>query len=333
VAELDVTLPVPTGAGPAACRTLRAGVAGVGRALPGRVVGNHEIAVRIGVDSAWIERRTGIRERRFADGFGDRVSDLATAAARRALADARVDADEIDLVLVATLAPDELTPNTAPLVAHDLGTAAAAIDVGAACTGFLSALALASGQIESGRARNALVIGAEVMSRFLDRHDRRTAPLFGDGAGAVVLAPGAGAVGPVVLRSAGEYAPLIQATHEEQLIRMEGHDTFLAAVSFLCDSTVDACAEADVAVDEVDLFVFHQANARILGAVADRLQIDPDRVVDAIGDLGNTSAASLPLALAIAGEDGRLRTGDRVLLGAVGAGFTYGATILDWGRA
>jgi 3-oxoacyl-[acyl-carrier-protein] synthase-3 len=331
VAELDLTVPVPTGDRPATPRSRRAGVAGIGRALPERVVSNQSVAAGIGVDSAWIERRTGIRERRFV-AAGQRVSDLATAAASAALDDAGVDATDVDLVLVATLAPDELTPNTAPLVAHALGVTAAAIDVGAACTGFLSALALAGGQIESGRARNVLVIGAEAMSRFLDMSDRRTAGLFGDGAGAVVLARGAGAVGPVVLRSAGDYAPLIRATREEQLIRMEGHDTFVAAVSFLCDSTIDACLVADVALDEVDLFVFHQANARILTAVGERLRIDPDRVVDAIGALGNTSAASLPLALAAADEDGRLRAGDRVLLGAVGAGFTYGATVIEWGR-
>jgi 3-oxoacyl-[acyl-carrier-protein] synthase-3 len=332
VAELDLTLPVPTGNRPATPRSHRAGVAGIGRALPERVVSNDSVAAGIGVDSRWIERRTGIRERRFVAG-GQRISDLAAAAARAALDDAGLDAADVDLVLVATMAPDELMPNTAPLVAHALGITAAAMDVGAACTGFLSALALAGGQIESGRARNALVIGAEAMSRFLDMGDRRTAALFGDGAGAVVLARGAGAVGPVVLRSAGEYAPLIRATHEEQLIRMEGHDTFVAAVSFLCESTVDACVAADVALDEVDLFVFHQANARILTTVAERLRIEPARVVDAIAGVGNTSAASLPLALAAADEDGRLRAGDRVLLGAVGAGFTYGATVLDWGRA
>ena len=332
MAELDLTLPVPTGPVPAAPRSHRAGVAGIGRALPERIVGNDEVAAGLGVDAEWIERRTGIRRRRFV-GPGERVSDLAATAALRALGDAGVDPAAVDLVLVATLSPDELTPNTAPLVAHTLGTTAAAIDVGAACTGFLSGLALAGGQIESGRADHALVIGAEAMSRFLDLSDRRTAGLFGDGAGAVVLSRGAGALGPVVLRSAGDHAPLIVATHEEQLIRMEGHDTFLAAVAFLCDSAIDACAAAEVGLDEVDLFVFHQANARILAAVAERLRIDPARVVDAIASVGNTSAASLPLALAAADDDGRLRRGDRVLLGAVGAGFTYGATVLEWGRA
>ena len=332
MAELDLTLTAPLAPAPDAPRGRRAGVAGLGRALPRRVVGNAEVAQRLGVDEAWIERRTGIRGRRHV-ARGERVSDLAAAAGAAALADAGIAAADVDLLLVATLAPDELTPNTAPLVAHALGTTAAAIDVGAACTGFLSALALASAQIESQRADHVLVIGAEAMSRFLDAGDRRTAGLFGDGAGAVVLSRGAGAVGPVVLRSAGDYAPLIVATHDEQLIRMEGHDTFVAAVGFLCESAVDACTRSDVDLGDVDLFVFHQANARILTAVADRLRIDPARVVDAIADVGNTSAASLPLALAAADNDGRLRPGDRVLLGAVGAGFTYGAALIEWGRA
>jgi 3-oxoacyl-[acyl-carrier-protein] synthase-3 len=311
-------------------RGLGAGIAGLGRALPRRVVDNAEVASRIGVDADWIERRTGIQRRHHVD--GERVSDLATTAGAAALDDAGIAASDLDLLLVATLSPDELTPNTAPLVAHALGTTTAAIDVGAACTGFLAALALATAQIESRRADHVLVIGAEAMSRFLDHGDRRTAGLFGDGAGAVVLSRGAGRVGPVVLRSAGDHAALIVATHEEQLIRMDGHATFLAAVAFLCESTTDACEQAGTAPEDVDLFVFHQANARILTAVTERLGIDGSRVVDAIGGVGNTSAASLPLALASAGDDGRLRAGDRVLLGAVGAGFTYGATLIEWGR-
>jgi len=332
VPELDLTLPVPTGAEPVAPRSRSAGVAGIGTALPERTIKNDEIAARIGVDSQWIERRTGIRSRRWI-APGGRVSDLAAVAGARALADAGIGPAELDLLLVATLAADELTPNAAPLVAHALGTNVAAADVGAACTGFLSALALASAQIESGRADHALVIGAEALSRFIDRHDRRTAGLFGDGAGALVLSAGQGTIGPVVLRSAGDHAPLIVATQEERLIRMEGHDTFVAAVALLCESTIDACAEAGVSLDDIDLFVFHQANGRILSAVAERLRIDPERIVDAIADVGNTSAASLPLALAAALDAGRVKRGDRVLLGAVGAGFTYGATVIDWGRA
>jgi 3-oxoacyl-[acyl-carrier-protein] synthase-3 len=330
VAELDVL--TAAGPVPVAQPVRPAGIAGIGRALPERVVESSEVEERLGLAAGWLERRTGIRRRRFA-APGERVSHLATVAAARALADAELAASDIDLLLVATLSPDELTPNAAPLVAHELGTNVAAIDIGAACTGFLSALALAGAYIETGRARHALVVGAETMSRFIDHDDRRTAGLFGDGAGAVVLSPGVGSVGPVVLRSSGEHAPLIVATHETGIIEMEGHDTFIAATGFLCDATVDACRAADVAVADVDLFVYHQANRRILGAVAERLGLDPARVVDAIADVGNTSAASLPLALADAADAGRLHSGDRVLLGAVGAGFTYGATVIEWGRA
>jgi 3-oxoacyl-[acyl-carrier-protein] synthase-3 len=309
----------------------RAGIAGIGTALPERVVANAVIEGHLGLADGWLERRTGITHRRHVN--GERVSDLATDAAVAALADAGLTAADIDLLLVATLSPDELTPNTAPLVAHALGTNVAAIDIGAACTGFLSALALATSFIEAGRAEHALVIGAEAMSRFVDRNDRRTAGLFGDGAGAVVLSQGAGAIGHVLLRSSGEHAPLIVATHERGMLEMEGHDTFVAAVGFLHEATTDVCAEAGITLEDVDLFVYHQANRRILGALAERLGIDPARVVDAIGELGNTSAASLPLALAEADRDGRLHAGDRVLMGAVGAGFTYGAAVIEWGRA
>jgi 3-oxoacyl-[acyl-carrier-protein] synthase-3 len=310
---------------------LSAGVAGIGTALPERVVANAEIEGRLGLAEGWLERRTGIRTRRHVT--DERVSELATAAAEAALADAGLTAADIDLILVATLSPDELTPNAAPLVAHALGTGTAAVDVGAACTGFLSALALGSAQIETGRADHVLVIGAEIMSRFLDVDDKRTAGLFGDGAGAVVLSAGAGAIGPVVLRSSGSHAPLIVATHERAVLEMEGHDTFIAATGFLCEATIEACSQAGVALEDVDLFVYHQANRRILGAVAERLGLDADRIVDAIADVGNTSAASLPLALAEANDQGRLHAGDRVLIGAVGAGFTYGATVIEWGRA
>src|SRR5205823_3167479 len=162
-----------------------------------------------------------------------------------------------------------------------LGITAAAADVGAACTGFLSALSLAGAQIEAGRATHALVIGAEAMSRFVDFDDRRTAGLFGDGAGAVVLSAGRGALGPVVLRSAGEHASFIVAPRDTGFIRMEGHETFLVAVTSLSEATLDVCREADVDPADVDLFIYHQANGRILTAVAERLGLDPDRVVDA----------------------------------------------------
>jgi 3-oxoacyl-[acyl-carrier-protein] synthase-3 len=234
---------------------------------------------------------------------------------------------------VATTSSDELLPNAAPLVAHALGTDTAAIDVGAACTGFLSALALAGTYVEAGRAEHALIIGADALSRFTDFDDKRTAGLFGDGAGAAVVSAGAGVLGPVVLRSAGEHARTIVLERDEPLIRMDGHETFVVAVTSMSEATLEACEAAGVDPEEVDLFVYHQANRRILDAVADRIGIPGDRVVDAIAELGNTSAASIPLALSAAAADGRLRPGSRVLVAAAGAGFTYGAAIVDWRRA
>ena len=312
-----------------------AAIASIARALPARVVRNDEIAAAAGVTDEWIVARTGVRERRVA-GPGERLSELAAAAGREALERANVDAEELDLVLVATMLPDELTPNAAPLVAHELGaTGAGALDVGAACTGFLSALALASGQIETGRADRVLVVGADLLSRITDPSDRGTAALFADGAGAAVVGPASdgGGIGPIVLRADGAGAPAIRATHEERLIRMQGHDTFRAAVQRLSESTLEATDAAGVALEEVDLFVFHQANARILAAVGEQLGLDRERVIDCIDRYGNTSSATLPIALAEAEQDGRLRPGATVVLAAFGAGFTWGAGVVEWGQA
>ncbi len=320
---------------PAADLRLRtAGICGLAAALPQQVVSNAEIAPGIGVDETWIERRTGIRNRRRA-APGDRVVDLAAEAGSAALVAAGIAAEQLDLVLVATISPDELTPNTAPQVAHVLGaTRAGAIDIGAACTGFVSALALGASMIEVGRAERVLVIGAEILSRFVDQTDKRTAGLFGDGAGAVVLSAGDhGRVGPVVLGADGTAAPFLRADHTEQLIRMDGHETFRLAVSSLVACTREAVTLAGLELSDIDLFVYHQANRRILTAVAEALGAPADRVLDVIAEMGNTSAASIPLALAEASRDGLLEPGSQVLLGAVGAGFTWGATVVEWGSA
>jgi 3-oxoacyl-[acyl-carrier-protein] synthase-3 len=265
---------------------------------------------------------------------GRSASGSASAAGRAALERAALDPAELDLVIVATFTADELLPNAAPLVAAELGaTRAGAFDVGAACTGFLTALSLATGQIESGRADRVLVVGADLVTRFTDFDDRRTAALFGDGAGAVVVGrvQSSGSIGPAVLGSNGHGAPHIYATREDSLIRMDGHETFKTAVSRLAGVTIEALDTAGMTLEEVDLFVYHQANARILAAVAERLELPPDRVVNAIKTLGNTSAASIPLALAAAERDGLLDPGARVLLAAFGAGFTWGAVTLEWG--
>jgi 3-oxoacyl-[acyl-carrier-protein] synthase-3 len=310
-----------------------AGVAGLGAALPEQRVMSDAIAERLGVAAGWIEKRTGIVSRRRA-ASDERVTDLAAAAGRAALADAGMTADAIDVVLVATLAADELTPNAAPQVAHALGSHAAAMDIGAACTGFVSGLAVGAGLIESLRAENVLVIGAEVLSRHIDLDDRSTAGLFGDGAGAVVLSPRAsGGIGPAVLGSDGAAAPFIYAPRETGLISMDGHETFKRAVMTLAANATEAAEASGLTLHDIDLFVLHQANGRILSAVADTLGVDPGRVLNVIAEAGNTSAASIPLALAQARDEGRISDGDRLLLGAVGAGFTWGATVVEWGSA
>jgi 3-oxoacyl-[acyl-carrier-protein] synthase-3 len=309
-----------------------ASVLGLGHYLPAEVVPNELIAERIGVDNDWIVKRTGIRSRHRA-AADEHLTDLATKASKRALEDAGVDPIDIDLVLVATLSQDELTPNAAPLVAHALGAdRAGAIDLGAACTGWLSGLSLAAAQIEAGRAQRVLLIGAEVLTRLTDYDDRKTAALWGDGAGAVVLGnDGEGAVGPVVLDADGSLADVIVASHEDRKLRVEGHETFQSAVKRLSEATVAAIARAGLKLEDIDLFVYHQANGRILRAVAERLELAPEKVADYIGEVGNTSAASIPLTLGLLRGDGRLCSDQRVLVAAIGAGFTWGAGTIEWG--
>ncbi|MGZ4306323.1 MAG: beta-ketoacyl-ACP synthase 3 [Solirubrobacteraceae bacterium] len=308
-----------------------ASIMGLGHYLPEEVVPNEPIAQAIGGDDEWIVRRTGIRSRRRA-APGERLIDLATNAGAQALKDAQTDPDEIDLVLVASLSQDQLTPNAAPVVAHALGAdRAGALDLGAACSGWLSGLSLAAAQVEIGRADRVLLIGAEILTRLTDYEDRKTAALWGDGAGAVVIgADGDGAIGPVVLSADGGLADVITATHEERLLRVEGHETFQTAVKRLAEATLEALERADLTLDDIDMFVYHQANARILRAVGERLELDDDKVADYIAEVGNTSAASIPLTLGLLREDGRLHAGQRVLVAAIGAGFTWGAGTITW---
>lgn len=309
--------------------------AAVGVSVPEHVVTSAEIESRLNLAPAWITRRTGIRSRRVA-GPEERLQTHAAAAARQALARAGVAAADVDLVIVATTTADELMPSAAPLVAHELGaTTAGAFDVGAACTGFLSALAVGAAQVEAGRSRTAVVIGADLMSRVLDRDDRSTAAVFADGAGAVVLraTDGPSRLGPVVLGADGAGADHITIPRADALIRMRGPETFREAVAHLTLCTEQAVHAAGLTLHEIDRFVYHQANGRILTAVGERLGLDPERVLDCIAESGNTCAATLPLALGHAVEHGMLHAGDRVLLGAFGAGFTWGAAVLEWGCA
>jgi 3-oxoacyl-[acyl-carrier-protein] synthase-3 len=314
--------------------TRGAAIAAVAVAVPDRRVSNAEIAARLGVDEAWIAKRTGTHHRPWARA-GERMTDYAARAGREALDRAGLAAHELDIVAVATSSGDEITPNTAPLVAGIVGAErAGAFDVGAACTGWLAAVAMVCGQIEAGRARHGLVIGADFLSKFLDFGDRDTAPLFADGAGAAVLSaidPGArGRIGPILLRADHAGAGLIQLERGGR-IRMQGQETFRAAVSRLEEVTLEALEVSGLALRDIDLFVYHQANSRIIGAVGRRLGLPSERVVDYVDRFANSSTATLPIALAVAQEEGRLRAGDRVLLATFGGGFTWGATVVEWG--
>jgi|tagenome__1003787_1003787.scaffolds.fasta_scaffold20639891_2 3-oxoacyl-[acyl-carrier-protein] synthase-3 len=307
-------------------------VLAVSSALPEHVVGNGPIAERLGVSEDWIVTRTGIHERRHA-APETCVADLAAEAGGRALARAGIDPDELDAVLVATSSPDDFIPNTAPLVAEQLQAhGATAIDVGAACTGWLSALALGAGLLEAARAHTVLVIGAEIMSRLLDPDDRRTAALFGDGAGAVVLGSSNrdSDIGPIILRSDATGADAIVIARDDPCVRMDGHSTFQHAVRRLSEVSTEALVAAGYGQEDIDLYVYHQANGRILDAVADRLALPRERVLKVVDHYGNTSAASIPIALADAAAHGRLSGEKRILVAAFGAGFTWGAGVLQW---
>jgi 3-oxoacyl-[acyl-carrier-protein] synthase-3 len=312
----------------------RPAILSVATEVPAASVTTAELAERLGVSEDWIVSRTGIRARPVA-ASDERLSEFAARAGVAALGRAGVDPAEVDLVLVATLTQDELMPNAAPVVAHAVGAdRAGAIDLGAACTGFLSGLSLGASQIETGRAERVLLIGADFTTRIVDWEDKRTAPLFGDGVGAVVLGPAAGeigAIGPIILGADGSGAPAIHIDHADRKLRMDGPEVYRHAVARMGEATVTAVRSAGLTLEDIDLFVYHQANGRILRALAEKLQLPSERVVDVIENLGNSSAATLPLGLAAAEREGRLWPGARVLLSAFGAGYTWGAGVIEWG--
>lgn len=310
-----------------------AAIGAAGMAVPERVVENEPIAERLGVDADWIVKRTGIT-RRHVLAPEETLVDIAAQAGSAALAQAELDAQDVDLVLVATTSKDHITPDAAPLVAAKLGAArAGAFDVGAACTGFVAAVAVARGQIETGAAERVLVIGADALVQYLDPDDKRTAALFGDGAGAVVMTATEppGRVSNPVLRADGNQAHLIYANRDDSKLQMEGGETFQNAVARLSEVTGEVLEVVGIELDDVDLFVYHQANRRILRAVGERLGLAPERVLDYIAEYANTSAATIPIALAEAQGDGTLVAGQRLLLAAFGAGFTWGSLVIDWG--
>jgi 3-oxoacyl-[acyl-carrier-protein] synthase-3 len=318
--------------------TLRSVIAGVGSALPSRRVDNAELAAQVDTSDEWIIERTGIRTRYIA-AEGETTASLATDAARRALAEAGVDASEVGLIVLATATPDQTFPSSATKVQAALGIDdCIAFDVHAVCTGFLYALSVADSMLRGGSAKTALVIGAETFSRILDWEDRTTCVLFGDGAGALVLRAEAGERGILAtkLHADGRHNDLLfvdggpSTTGTVGKLRMKGREVFRHAVVNLAEVMNEVLADAGLASADVDWVVPHQANARILDATARKLGLPPEKVVVTVDRHANTSAASVPLALDTAVKDGRIKRDDIVVLEAMGGGFTWGAAVLRY---
>ena len=321
----------------------RSVVLGAGHFLPEKCLTNADMALIVDTTDEWIVERTGIRQRHIAS-EGETTSMLATRAAQAALADAGIDANSIDLIVLATATPDHTFPSTATQVQAALGiTGGAAFDVHAVCSGFVYALTTADNFLKAGSAERALVIGAETFSRILDWTDRTTCVLFGDGAGAVVLeaqdGQGTNADSGVLcthLRSDGRHLDKLyvdggpSATKTTGHLRMEGKEVFRHAVTNLAETVEEAFKRAGITAADVQWFVPHQANRRIIDATAKKLGIDPAHVVITVDQHGNTSAASIPLALSVAWHDGRIRKGDLVLIEAMGGGFTWGSALIRW---
>jgi 3-oxoacyl-[acyl-carrier-protein] synthase-3 len=319
---------------------------GWGRYAPAGVLTNADLARMVDTSDEWIVSRTGIRERRVAAAH-ETTASMAAVAAKRALAVAGLGADEIDLILLATLTPDYWMPATAALVKEAIGnTRAVAMDIAAACSGFVYSYSTAQAYITSGMARHVLVIGAELLTRFLDYSDRNTCILFGDGAGAVVLSasdePGGGlgielttepqGAYMIWLPSGGSKSPPSAETiaRGEHYIRMEGRETYRFATRTLVSTALAAIDHAGLQLADIDLIIPHQANVRIIEAVARGLDLSMDRMFVNVDRYGNTSAASIPIALAEAANSGRIRKGGRIVIVAFGAGFTSGAVAIEW---
>ena len=304
-------------------------ITGWGYYAPSKVVTNFDLEKIVDTSDEWITSRTGIKERRYA-AEGETTSTMSLRAARSALEKARLRPQDLDMIIVATCSPDYIFPATACLVQSALGAErAGAFDVEAACTGFVSAIAIARGLLVSGSHQNALIIGAETLSRFLNWKDRSTCVLFADGAGAVVIEASNASVG---IESAVLHSEASQKTLElgQHFITMQGGEVFKLAVKSMADAAEEAIAEANLRLEDIQLLIPHQANIRIIEGVAKRLHFPMERVFVNIQKYGNTSAASIPIALCEAAAEGRLRRGDKVLLVAFGGGFTWGASVLEW---
>jgi 3-oxoacyl-[acyl-carrier-protein] synthase-3 len=327
-------------------QAVRAHVTGWGRYVPAQVLTNADLERMVETNDEWIVARTGIRERRVA-AADETTASMASVAALRAIHTAGIDAADIDMILLATLTPDYWMPSTAALVKEAIGNQkAAAMDVSAACSGFVYAFATAQAYITSGMARHVLVIGAELLTRFLDYTDRSTCILFGDGAGAVVLsaseAPGGSLAVELTTEPQGAYMIWLPAggaksppsaetiARGEHYIRMEGRETYRFATKTMATTALESVRKAGLQPDDIALFIPHQANVRIVEAVAKGLDLPMDRMYVNLDRYGNTSAASVPIALAEAVAEGRIEVGDNVTMVAFGAGFTSGAVTVEW---
>ena len=321
-------------------------ITGWGFYAPSRVVTNFDLAKIVETSDEWITTRTGIKERRFASD-GETTSSMSVRAGRAALERAHLRPQDVQLVIVGTCSPDYIFPATACLVQNEIGaTRAGAFDIEAACTSFVTALGIARGMIMAGTVQNALVIGAETLSRFLNFKDRTTCVLFGDGAGAVVVEASNASVGieSVVLHSEGSKGELLMvkaggarvpATKEtlelgQHFITMDGAAVMKLAVKSMADAAEEALREAGLGLDDIAIMIPHQANLRIIEGVAKRLHFPMEKVFVNLQRYGNTSAATIPIAIAEAESQGRLHRGDKVLLVAFGGGFTWGASVLEW---
>ncbi len=316
------------------------GILGTGSALPARVVSNDELSGIVDTTDEWIRTRTGIERRHVCT--TETLDELAIAASRRALADAGVSPEELDLVVCSTTSGDHLMPAEACAVAEGLGATCPAFDVSAACAGFVFALDAAEGFFARGRARHVLVVAAECMSRILDWQDRATCVLFGDGAAAVVLGAGEGPLSTILttqpnvatlnVPGVAGTSPFWEGERRQSVLSMEGQRVFKFGVQAISDVVPRLCEEAGVAVSDVDHFVFHQANERILASAARRLGLDESKVARTLQDTGNISSACIPHTLDVLSREGRLHQGDLLALVGFGAGLDVGATLIRWER-
>ena len=324
----------------------RAGVLGTGHSYPAGILTNADLEQMVETSDEWITTRTGIKQRRKASP-DEYTSLFAVRAARQAIERARLDPSDIDLLLCATVTPDQILPSTGCIVQAELGAHnAAAMDVVAACSGFLYGVSLADSMIKTGQVRHAVVVGAEILTQYVDYTDRQTCVLFGDGAGAAVLGPTEGNRGILAskIRSDGRYEEQLYSpgggtrrkptadtlAAGDHYFKMKGNELFKVAVRSMAEVSRDVLERAGVKSDEIDLFIPHQANQRITEAVADRLNVDMSKVYSNIAVHGNTSSASIPIALDECVEAGRIKPGDLVLMASFGGGATWGAVLMRW---